>query len=49
MALFRCNRCKREYEDFYPVDDTCLKCKKGIIRIVEDIQRKEEKHHGINR
>jgi len=44
MALFRCNRCMEVYEDYYPPDDTCLKCKKGIIRIVEDIKRKEEHH-----
>lgn len=35
MTVFRCNKCEQEYEDYYPVDDTCLKCKKGLIRIVE--------------
>jgi hypothetical protein len=34
MALFKCNTCHQEYEDYYPPDDTCLKCKQGFIRIV---------------
>jgi len=34
MARFRCNRCNCVYEDYYPPDDTCTKCKKGRIRIV---------------
>lgn len=34
MALFKCSRCMRIYEDYYPPDDTCLKCKRGIIKVV---------------
>lgn len=34
MAIFRCNRCKQVYEDHYPPDDTCIKCKKGLVRII---------------
>src|SRR6266568_608547 len=34
MALFKCNTCNQEYEDYYPPDDCCLKCKKGTIRII---------------
>jgi rRNA maturation endonuclease Nob1 len=47
MALFRCNRCKEVYEDYYPPDDTCIKCGKGTVRILADkdnIKRKEEHH-----
>ena len=35
MARFRCNICNREDEDSYPPDDTCLKCKKGTVRMLE--------------
>ena len=34
MALFRCNSCNCVYEDYYPPDDTCIKCNKGTIRII---------------
>jgi DNA polymerase II large subunit len=34
MTMFRCNRCNQEYEDYYPPDDTCLKCKKGTVFII---------------
>ena len=34
MALFRCNACSCVYEDHYPSDDTCIKCKMGLIRII---------------
>lgn len=34
MAVFRCKRCKQVYEDHYPPDDSCLKCKGGTVRIV---------------
>jgi len=34
MAFFRCNRCKRVYEDYYPPDDSCIKCKRGTVTIV---------------
>ncbi|GFO56720.1 hypothetical protein GMSM_37270 [Geomonas sp. Red276] len=36
MALFRCNRCYPIYEDYYPTDDTCLKGKKGTVRIIQE-------------
>lgn len=36
MARFKCNRCKQIYEDYYPPDDTCLKCKKGTVRIIRE-------------
>lgn len=35
MAWFKCRECNEEYEDYYPPDDTCLKCKRGTIRIVD--------------
>jgi hypothetical protein len=35
MARFKCNVCNQEYEDYYPPDDTCIKCKKGTIRIIK--------------
>ncbi len=49
MALFRCNRCREVYEDYYPPDDTCIKCGKGLIRIVakrekEEVRYQSEKH-----
>lgn len=34
MTLFKCNTCNRVYEDYYPPDDICLKCKRGIINVV---------------
>jgi hypothetical protein len=34
MALFRCNSCSCVYEDYYPPDDTCIKCNKASIRII---------------
>jgi len=34
MALFKCNSCNQEYEDYYPPDDICTKCNKGHIRII---------------
>jgi len=34
MALFRCRSCHVVYEDYYPTDDSCLRCKRGLIRIV---------------
>jgi hypothetical protein len=40
MALFECNTCNQEYEDYYPPDDTCIKCKKGTIRIITSKRRK---------
>lgn len=38
MAWFKCKRCKAIYEDYYPPDDTCLKCKKGTIRVISNSQ-----------
>jgi hypothetical protein len=37
MALFKCSRCLEVYEDFYPPDDTCLKCKRGLVRIIREV------------
>ena len=34
MSMFKCNKCNRVYVDYYPVDDTCIKCNRGIIKIV---------------
>jgi hypothetical protein len=34
MALFKCNTCCCVYEDYYPPDDTCIKCNKASIRII---------------
>ena len=34
MVLFRCSTCNRVYEDYYPPDDLCIKCKRGTIKIV---------------
>ena len=34
MTLFRCDSCHAVYEDHYPVDDTCTKCNKGLVRII---------------
>lgn len=34
MTLFRCSSCHAEYQDYYPIDDICIKCKQGLIRIV---------------
>ena len=36
MSLFRCNTCLKEYEDYYPEHDTCIKCNSGLIRIVTE-------------
>jgi hypothetical protein len=38
MAMFRCNACKVVYEDYYPPDDSCQKCKKGLIRLIVELQ-----------
>lgn len=45
MALFRCRSCHAIYTDYYPIDDTCRKCKRGLIRVITDtanINNKEE-------
>jgi len=34
MVLFRCQLCHAVYADYYPTDDTCIKCNKGHIRII---------------
>lgn len=36
MAKFKCRICKQVYEDYYPPDDTCIKCKKGTVRIIRE-------------
>ena len=36
MALFRCARCHAIYSDYYPPDDSCLKCQVGLIRITQE-------------
>jgi hypothetical protein len=36
MALFECATCHAVYSDFYPEDDSCLKCMQGLVRIVTD-------------
>ena len=36
MALFKCFRCMQVYEDFYPVDDTCIRCKRGTVRVLKE-------------
>ncbi|GFE57403.1 hypothetical protein AOG1_12830 [Geobacter sp. AOG1] len=36
MAYFKCDTCNQIYEDYYPPDDTCIKCKRGIIKIVAE-------------
>jgi hypothetical protein len=45
MARFKCSICKREYDDYYPPDDTCLKCKSGTVRIVTETINKRRTHH----
>lgn len=48
MALFECDTCHAVYDDCYPVDDTCLKCKQGLIRIITyigSITQLKERHH----
>ena len=35
MALFKCNSCNQQYEDYYPPDDICIKCNKGTIHIIQ--------------
>jgi len=36
MALFRCRSCHAVYADYYPPDDTCIKCHTGHIRITQE-------------
>jgi hypothetical protein len=38
MAKFRCKACSQVHVDNYPPDDTCLKCKMGIIRKIDVLQ-----------
>ena len=42
MAIFRCNACKQIYEDNYPPDDCCLKCKVRFIKIIAVLQMHEQ-------
>jgi len=44
MTMFKCNTCNRIYEDYYPPDDTCIKCKKGFVRIINLIHE----HQGLS-
>lgn len=39
--LFRCNKCRRTYKDYMPIDDTCSKCGSGTIRLVKPRKRLE--------
>jgi hypothetical protein len=34
MALFKCGTCRAVYADYYPLDDICIKCRMGHIRII---------------
>jgi len=36
MALFKCSKCNQVYEDYYPPDDSCIKCKRGTVRILPE-------------
>ena len=45
MSCFRCRSCNAVYEDHYPPDDTCLKCKAGTIRI---IPQPDTQKHGFS-
>ena len=38
MAIFRCNECMQKYEDYYPPDDTCIKCQRGTVRFINSLQ-----------
>jgi len=46
MAYFRCRRCNSVYQDYYPPDDTCLKCKKGLVRIIEETINEPDHHES---
>src|SRR5689334_13821686 len=46
MALFKCNTCKGVYEDYYPPDDTCMKCNKAAIRIITQTNHERRKTMG---
>jgi hypothetical protein len=35
MALFGCNDYEKVYEDYYPPDDSCLRCHVGAIHIIQ--------------
>jgi len=34
MEYFKCNNCHCIYADYYPTNDTCTKCNKGLIRVI---------------
>lgn len=42
MPLFLCDSCHQTYVDYYPPDDSCMLCKKGLVRIVKNDQDKSE-------
>jgi hypothetical protein len=49
MSYFRCRSCNAVYEDHYPPDDTCLKCKTGTIRIIEEtIHQPDHQESGFS-
>jgi hypothetical protein len=39
--LFRCNACRRTYKDYMPIDDTCIKCQAGTVRLFKLPERPE--------
>jgi len=41
MAYFRCHRCNSIYQDYYPPDDTCIKCNVGTITITTEPDHQE--------
>ena len=49
MALFRCARCHAVYADYYPPDDTCIKCHIGTIYIINTItQQPDHQESGFS-
>ena len=44
MAYFRCHRCNSIYEDYYPPDDTRIKCNRGLVRIIEQTINEPDHH-----
>lgn len=33
---FRCGSCNAVYWDYYPIDDCCIKCGRGLIRFIPE-------------
>jgi len=46
MTMFRCNGCDQEYEDYCPLDDTCMKCKRGTVWIMNSYKKAFHKECG---